>query len=353
MKSLVFLSLLLTTGLVSDPVPSSRNTLDHPTYSNLQLGSDSLKIVYDQWVDSSLKIAEYLFYQGKLDRAMGLVDTGIYMVPEKEEFKTSRAKLHIKKGKLHAFQSFTTNTGYEDGLGSLERARSLLEGSVESILRSDAFLFTGFLIYSRRFNNERGSYEKALEFYRKAHKIREEDGDTRGVAEALYYEGIIYERLDSVDTAEEYYQKALEISDRHNFYLEKSYATRHLAFLRADEGHLEQALSLFKESLKLREKVGFNIYLPFSYLSVGQVYEEMTDYEKALPYYKKALNKAEEIGAERVQVLCLLSMGSTQKQTGAVEGARQTYSRAAEISRKIGYESGIERANDGLKSLKK
>ncbi|NIU01156.1 MAG: tetratricopeptide repeat protein, partial [Aliifodinibius sp.] len=161
------------------------------------------------------------------------------------------AKLLVKRGKYLAFQSFTTNSGYEDGLRGLETAIKIADSLDNKKLLADALLFTGFTLYSRKYNTDKGDYETPLDYFQQSLQLRQEIEDLRGVSEALIYTGIIHERQGDEETALSHYRKALELSDKYSYKLEKSYATRHIAFILAAHDDLEGALINFKESLSL------------------------------------------------------------------------------------------------------
>jgi tetratricopeptide (TPR) repeat protein len=313
---------------------------------------DTLLRRYVSYADAATALAERLFYEGRLDDGLQIVEAVLGILPNSVvALEPSLARTLIKKGKLLAFQSFTRNAGYEDGLTALRRAEQIAEALGLEAELAESNLFSGFLVYARAYNSDVGSYDDAMPFFQRAWRLREKIGDQRGVAEAHIYIGIIHERKGDDATAIEHYQQALDISTAGDYKLEKSYATRHLAFPEAAKGNLEEALALFEESLALREAIGFKIYLPFSYLSVGETLAELGQPAEALGHYQNALRLAGELSARRVQVLCLLAIGQAQLQLDAGEEATDAFTRAARISKEIGYERGVERASAGLETV--
>ncbi len=322
--------------------------------SKIPLKQNSVKKEYRALTASSLRVTKHLFYEGRLEDALYLLDANIRIIQHHDlSMDEQLAELLINRGKYSAFQSFTTNSGYEDALSALETARKIADSLDNKHLLADALLFTGFTLYSRKYNTDKGDYDTPLNHFQQSLQLRQEIEDLKGVSEALIYIGIIHERQDDEETALSYYQKALEISDKNDYKLEKSYATRHIAFIIAARNDLEGALTHFKKSLALREEIGFKIYLPFSYLSVGQIYSEMGNFSDAQTYYEKAYALAKRLNAERVQVLCLLSMGETYLKNKDTDAAAQSYQQAKTISESINYERGIERANEGISKTKR
>ncbi len=304
---------------------------------------------YEALFTSSLRVAERLFYEGQLEDALHLLDADIRIIKHSNwNMDEELGRLLITYGKYSAFQSFTTNSGYEDARAALRAARKIAGSVNNEYLLSDGLLFTGFVLYSKAYNTGEGDYGTALGYLQSSLQLKRELGDSRGISEALIYLGIVHERQGDETTALAHYQEALALSDRNDYKLEKSYATRHIAFVKAAHGDLDGALSNFLMSLALREEIGFKIYLPFSYLSVGQIYSEMGNLSEAQVYYDKAYAMAQRLDFERVQVLCLLALGENGLRGNDKHTAARYFQKAGALSESIQYAKGVERANEGV-----
>lgn len=308
----------------------------------------SLWFTADESAHSILQKAESHFYEGRLDLSVKLLDSCLLKTDRSDSL--THARLLIKRGKMFAFQSFTTNVGYEEALASLFEARELLDSVRDERDEAEMNVWLGFTYYAMRFNRGEGDYDRAGDFFQRALALSRKIGDTRGEAEATFYSGIIHERRQSADPMP-FYRQAESIARRNGFKLELSYATRHIAFLLQKEKKLEEALALFDESMKLREEIGFKIYLPFSYLSVGEVLIEMHRAQDALAYFDKAHRLAGQLGSKRVVVLSLLSLGDVHKILNDMPRARHYFTEAKELSASIQYKSGAEYADKNLKEL--
>ena len=90
----------------------------------------------------------------------------------------------------------------------------------------------------------KGNYEKALEYYKKSLKIKEELGDKKGMGSSLGNIGIIYD----------------------------------------DQGNYEKALEYYKKSLKICEEIGDKKAVGSFYNKIGNIYSAQGNNEKALAY---------------------------------------------------------------------
>ncbi len=135
----------------------------------------------------------------------------------------------------------------------------------------------------------KGDYDKALEYYFKSLKIKEETEDKNGVAASYNNIGTIYTSKSYYDKALEFYFKSLnifeELKDKNgmaatfnnignNHYLNKDY---------------DKALEFYSKSLKIREETGDQKGMAKSYNNFGLIYNVRKEYNKSLEYYFKAL----------------------------------------------------------------
>ena len=106
---------------------------------------------------------------------------------------------------------------------------------------------------------ERGSYDEALDWYRKSLAIKEELGDRSGMARS-------YHQLGNVS------------------YLRGSY---------------DEALDWYRKSLAIKEELGNRSGMAISYHQLGMVAEERGSYDEALDWYRQSLAILEELGTAR------------------------------------------------------
>ncbi len=304
------------------------------------------------FVQSACEIARGWHKNGQLTEAIDFLTILTTTAPMKSAPESHQAKLWADLGKLQAHNSFFNNTHFDGTIEILNKAQQLAESSDCKGLVAQALQWRGFVLNSRVFHGGEGKYEDALPDSEQALHLREDLEDFRGLAESLVYTAIIYERLQQTEKAKASYERALALSQAHELPAEESYALRHLAFMRQNEGDLEGALDYFKQSLELREALEMKINLPLSYSAVGHVCLELQQFEDALEYLNQALESAEQLDVPRVASIALYLLGETQVSLEQVVEAIESFEKSLKISESLNYQAGIDRAQTRIEALK-
>lgn len=304
------------------------------------------------FVQAACDIACDWHKNGQLSEAIEFLTTLTTTVPIMSAPEADQARLWADLGKLEANASFFNNTNFDGAIETLNKAQQLGEAAKCQAMMAQAMQWRGFAINSRVFHGGEGAYEDALPDSEQALQIRESLEDFRGLAESFLYTGIIYERLRRIDKAKDYYERSLALSQQHEFPEEESYALRHLAFLRQNEGDLEGALDFFKQSLELREALGMKINLPLSYIAVGHVLFELKQFEEARKILNLTLGSAKEMNVPRVASIALYLLGEVNAATEQFNEAMDCFEKSLEISTSLDYQAGVDRAQSRIDALK-
>jgi tetratricopeptide (TPR) repeat protein len=294
-------------------------------------------------LDSLLRIAEAHHFRGALGEAHAALARADTMAKGGAE-PTALARLWVTWAGVWISQTTATNAGYIEADSSSARALHYAEQARDSRLIADATDLMGRALYSRKINLDEGDYDRPLAHFRRALKLREAAGDTRGVVESMFRVGLIHERKDESEQAVAIYQDAMRLAGD-AYPLERSNLARHLAYQRQAQGDLDSALKWFQESLQLRERAGFVLTRPSALTSIADVYRQKGDYDRALAYGRRALSEAERLDASRFVVGALISLGQTHGAAGDRSRALDQLRRAESLAGSIGYVSGVERAH--------
>jgi tetratricopeptide (TPR) repeat protein len=300
---------------------------------------------YQTAIAAICEIAEDYYRLGKLGAALNALQAGTLLLdhaPQQQTLDENRATLLLQQGKLLATNGFYANSGHEAAVAALLRAQELATASGNEMLVADALQWLGQAHYNKALNASESMltpgedrYKQPLDYFQQALAKREALLDTRGVAESLFYAGLIYERWGQRDIAHSYYTKALTLAEKYGYTLEQSYALRHLAGLAQQAGDLEQALTFFSESLALREAAGYTILLPLSHIAVGDVLVEQYQMAEAKAHYETAYTISQGIEAPLAHIVSLLSLGMWYKEQREFAQAHsyfeQTYAGAQAI----------------------
>lgn len=167
-------------------------------------------------------------------------------------------------------------------------------------------------------------YEDALKAYKTsyAYKVKQKEGEGKGIVYALRNQGRMYEVLNRLDSAEYYYQKAYEkafkLNDRQVIYsISIEFGNVYLHF-----GKPTRAMKLFSE-MPQKHNEDDAIYL----YGLGSTYMAIAKLDSAQYYYKEALKEG-----KRNQSIYMKS--SIYKALSTIEAQKGDYPSAFEYAEK-------------------
>ena len=165
----------------------------------------------------------------------------------------------------------------------------------------------GIIFYNK------GDYDKALNYYSRSLKIREEIRDKKGLAATLNNFGIVYQDQGDNAKAIEYYTLSLmkneEIGDKNG----ESNTLSNIGRIYLEQGNLEKAINYQTRSLNIREAIGDKRGMAIAYNNLGTIYSDQGDITKAMDYYTRYLKISEEISDENNIALALANIGFIYK----------------------------------------
>ena len=148
-----------------------------------------------------------------------------------------------------------------------------------------------------------GEYEKALDFYLRSLKIKEELGDKKAIARSLNNIGVILSALGNNKEALQYYTRALEI----------------------------------------KEKLGDRGGIASQYINIGNIHKEGKEFTQAMEYYRKALDIYREIKNPSGIASVLFNIGDVEVLSKNFTSARSYFRQSLELRRQMGEKESIAR----------
>ncbi len=154
-----------------------------------------------------------------------------------------------------------------------------------------------------------GNYPRALEYYQKSIKITEELGDRKGMSISYNNIGLIYwnqgnypkvhpvKRDSLFNRALEYYQKSLKIREELGDRKGISDSYNNIGIIHYEQGNYSRALEYYQKSLKITEELGDRDGIATSLGNIAGLNIELKNYTNAIVEANKSLNIAKEIGA--------------------------------------------------------
>jgi two-component system, sensor histidine kinase PdtaS len=130
----------------------------------------------------------------------------------------------------------------------------------------------------------------ALDYFRKALKIKKAIGSDRGMAYVFRQIGSAHETLSAIDSAHYYYTKTAELAEQLNDKRLLIDAYSALAKVTEQMGRSDdERLDLNRRLIALSEEIGRADGLAAGYSSLGDIYYKKGAFQKAVEYYQKAI----------------------------------------------------------------
>jgi tetratricopeptide (TPR) repeat protein len=178
----------------------------------------------------------------------------------------------------------------------------------------------------------KGELDTALEYYGKALKLNEELGRKKG----------------ELDNALEYYGKALKLDEELGSKGGMAADLGNIGIVYQIKGELDNALEYYGKALKLNEELGSKEGMANQLGNIGNVYGIKGELDNALEYYGKALKKFKDVGNRIETARTLMNIGDIFVLKGEKERALDCYSEAKDLAK---GSSVFERVIERLKRL--
>lgn len=154
--------------------------------------------------------------------------------------------------------------------------------------------------------------------------------------------GMSYQRLGDFDTADHYWNLALEYAvacgDRTN----EANAYTNLADMRSNQAHYQEASAYFEKSIAICEEIGAYRELGFNMLALTRMWSWQDEYQKSYQCAVRAVELLREYGDLVDLGNALNNLGNTSASANQDhEAAMAAYEESIEIRRRIGDRHGI------------
>jgi tetratricopeptide (TPR) repeat protein len=142
-----------------------------------------------------------------------------------------------------------------------------------------------------------------MHLFEEALAVRREIGDEPGIAESLFYVGLVHQVVrDDSPTSLPYFRESYERAKAGGDDLLASYAIRHIAFATHQEGDFDQAEAEFRESLELRQQVGWVPGVAAAEFALAELLRERGRADEALALARSAHDTFASLGSARFVV---------------------------------------------------
>lgn len=183
---------------------------------------------------------------------------------------------------------------------------------------------------------DKGDYAKAVNYFSRSLKLKEELSDLKGQAASINNIGNIYLELANYTKATEYYERSLKISKQLKDNNAIASLLGNLGLIDASLKDFENAIKNQKLSLEIRKVIGDKKGIASCLSNIGQVYNEQGDYDKALSYYSQGLKIYQEIDDIQGIIMSQNDFGTTYFDKKDYSKAIEFGNRALSLAKKRG-----------------
>lgn len=252
---------------------------------------DSLLQVMKTTSNDSIKLrltnqVSFYFIFNDIERAATLLNKGI---------------AEAKNKKLYFGVNELTNTKgiYFDVMGIKDSARYYFEKGLE-LSREYKFKSIEEMCLNNlgMFNWNSGNFQEALDYFYQSLEMNRlySPQNIQGESVSLNNIGLIYQELKQYDKALEYHKKALKIREEINLHSEQAISLANIGVCLHSLSRYEEAVQTYEKAILLAKSAN-NMRQYYSLFdNLANVYQEMKKYDKAIVNYKKALERPASLG---------------------------------------------------------
>ena len=185
------------------------------------------------------------------------------------------------------------------------------------------------------------NYSKALNCYREALKIDENQNNSEGIAKSYINIGVVYLNLSDFDTSLDFFFKALKHSEKTKDPVIHSALLKNIGSVFWYMKNYQKALEYYKQALQLEEKNNDLEGISASLNNIGTVYWFSEDFDKALAYFTRALKISKQIGDKIIIAGTLNNIGELYFGQKNYKEAMDYFEKSLTLKREINDQNGM------------
>ncbi len=307
-----------------------------------ELKSQSLKAdFFATWKNSSkadtlrLKALDQLcldFYEKSNPDSALLIANTMYSFAS-----AKHSKFFMAKALLRMAGAYQNKGDYEKKLEFEQKSLKLFKelNFVEGIAACFTRIGNSYLYF--------GENSRAIDFYYKALRIYEKNNDKKRIAVILVNIANVQFQIGEADTAVGIIQKCIKGFKMENdsFYLSQLFRT--LAYMQYELYHTDEAIDAAKEAINLSFKAGDQSTLAQSYSILGKAYLDKKNYGLCKKNVDKAMYLSNSFGDSNLVATCLMTLSDLDHSLGNTGKAILTGKKALGILVRSGIHSQCEK----------
>jgi len=195
-------------------------------------------------------------------------------------------------------------------------------------------------------SRQRGEYDKALEYYHQALRVKEELGDVAGTANIYNNLTANYHERGDFGAALDYCRKSIEIYERIDDYSGLALGMMNLGCIYVDQGNYTEAQAAFQQSLAVCEEREYEDVRAYNLVNLAELELQRGEIEEAENYALGALEQAKSLRMKHTVGLALRKLGTIRARRRAWAEAWQAFEESKRMFEAVG--SATERARTAL-----
>ena len=188
---------------------------------------------------------------------------------------------------------------------------------------------------------QQGQLDTALDFYQRALALKKQVGNLADIARSLDNIGGIYDSQGQLDTALDFYQRALALTEQVGNPADIALSLNNIGSIYNAHGQLDTALDYHQRSLALFEQVGNPDDIALSLNNIGYIYRQQGQLKMALDYYQRVLALTEQVGNPADIATSLNNIGGIYDLQGQLDTALDYYQRSLALDEQVGNPADI------------
>jgi serine phosphatase RsbU (regulator of sigma subunit) len=176
-----------------------------------------------------------------------------------------------------------------------------------------------------------GDYEITLKLWFEAYQSSRAISDIESEGEACSQLGLIYSRLCNFQKALEYFNKGLKIREDLNDENAVASSLNRIGMVLRQTKKYDESLRYYFRSLEIRRKNKQRSAIPWTLLGIANTYEDMKKYQESLDYYEQGTTG----GDNRCILQCLMGAGRVNSKMGDSKKAEERLKESLRMAQEL------------------
>ncbi|MEO0556271.1 MAG: histidine kinase dimerization/phosphoacceptor domain -containing protein [Bacteroidota bacterium] len=175
------------------------------------------------------------------------------------------------------------------------------------------------------------TWDSAEYYYIKALKVRQEDGNMPKVASSLNNLGVMFMDMEDYQKATEYYIKAMEMREEAGDVRGVAITKSNLGLIFKKQGIYDKAITYYKEAKEQFEQLEQLNYVEIALLNLGSIYNTLEEYPEGVKYNLQLRQLAEKRSSKRNLAKSYVNLANSYQGLGFLDSSLFYVARALDF----------------------